>query len=220
MKTKLKVTTVLLVSLFLVSIIAGSTPAIAAKPEPSLMIDILAKGDDQDIPPYESEDGIYRATTLIVGKIKFDKVSGELLGQVEFQIKIYEIESGEKVYTIKGKLKDGVVEMLPYWPCDVRNVVWTNVWLVQGLGMVKTTDIDIENFEYRGKTITLPNTGGKYIPLPIAMMVNPSGEYIGGVWEDGPWAYAGVMIGIDIYGNPEFFGGVTNLINYMEKLVP
>ena len=43
------------------------------------------------------------------------------------------------------------------------------------------------------------------------MMVSPNGEYVGGVWEDGPWAFAGIA---------EFFGGVTNMIKYMEKLVP
>ena len=210
MKTKLKVTTALLASLFLVSIIAVSTPAIAVKPDPILMIDIMAKGDDMDIPGYD--EGIYRATTLIVGKIKFDKVSGVLLGRVEFHIKIYEIESGEKVYTIKGKLKDWAVDIIPFWPCSVRNVIWTNLWLVVGMGMIQTTDTDPDlEIEYRGITITLPNTGGKYVPLPVAMMVSPNGEYVGGVWEDGPWAFAGIM---------DFFGGVTNMIKYMEKFVP
>ena len=111
MKTKLKVTTALLASLFLVSIIAISTPAIAAKPDGRLMVNIMAKGDDLDIPGYDL--GIYRATTLIVGKIRLDEVSGVLLGRVEFHINIYEIESGEKVYTIKGKLKDGAVMVVP-----------------------------------------------------------------------------------------------------------
>ena len=208
MKTKLKVTTALLASLFLVSIIAVSTPAIAVKPDPILMIDIMAKGDDMDIPGYD--EGIYRATTLIVGDIKFDKVSGVLLGRVEFHIKIYEIESGEKVYTIKGKLKDGAVQIIPFWPCSVRNVIWTNLWLVAGMGMIKTTDTDL-TIIYRGQSINLPNTGGKYVPLPVAMMVSPNGEYVGGVWEDGPWAFAGIA---------ELFGGVTNMIKYMEKFVP
>jgi len=216
MKMKLKVTTVLVVSLFLVSILAVSTPAIAAKPDCTLMINIIANGDDADIPPYLSDDAIYRATTLIVGKIRLDEVSGELLGRVEFHIKIYEISSGEKVYTIKGKLKDWAAEIIPYWPCDVRNVVWTNVYLVMGMGMYKTTDTVIEDFEYRGRIITLPNTEGKYIPILIGMMVSPKGEYLGGVWEDGGWAYAGVMIDMV---NEEFFGGVTTLTNYMEKVV-
>ena len=215
MKTKLKVTTALLASLFLVSILAVSTPAIAAEPDRTLMINIMAKGDDLDIPGYD--EGIYRATTLIVGKIRLDEVSGELLGRVEFHIIIYEIESGEKVYTIKGKLKDVVAVVWPEHYCPVRDLTWTNVWVVMGEGMYKTTDTVIENFEYRGNTITLPNTGGKWSPAIIGMMVNPSGEYIGGVWEDGPWAYAGVMIDVV---NQKLFGGVTSLTKYIEKLVP
>jgi hypothetical protein len=81
-----------------------------------------------------------------------------------------------------------------------------------GEGMVKTTDIVIENFEYRGQVITLPNTGGKYVPAPIGMMVSPNGEYVtldgdGGVWEGGGWAYAGI---------PYNLGGVSFLKIYME----
>ncbi|GAH24640.1 unnamed protein product, partial [marine sediment metagenome] len=148
-----------------------------------------------------------------------DEVSGVLLGRVEFHIKIYNIESGEKVYTIKGKLKDGVVMIVPEHYCPVRDVIWTNVWVVQGLGMIKTTDTVIENFEYRGNIITLPNTEGKWSPGIIAMMVSPKGEYKGGVWEDGGWAYAGVVIGM-VNGNLQFFGGITSLTNYMEKWIP
>ena len=115
-------------SLVMINIIAVSTHANPTEPDPILMIDIMAKGDDADIPPHESDDDIYRATTLIVGKIKFDKVSGVGLGQVEFHVKIYEIESGEKVYTIKGTFKDGVVMVFPEHYCPVRKVTWTNVW--------------------------------------------------------------------------------------------
>jgi len=201
------VTTALLASLFLVSILAVSTPAIAAEPDRTLMINIMAKGDDLDIPGYD--EGIYRATTLIVGKIRLDEVSGELLGRVEFHIIIYEIESGEKVYTIKGKLKDGAVQIVPFWPCSVRNVIWTNLWLVMGLGMIKTTDTDLW-IEYRGELIALPNTEGKWSPALVAMMVSPNGENLEEVDWDG-WAYAG------LYGMP---GGVTYLTKYMEKWVP
>ena len=205
----MKVTTALLVSLFLVSIIAVSTPAIAAKPDGRLMINIMAKGDDLDIPGYDL--GIYRATTLIVGKIRLDEVSGVLLGRVEFHINIYEIESGEKVYTIKGKLKDGMVSPNEEFECTVRRLTWTNLWLVVGMGMIKTTDTDPDlEIEYRGNTITLPNTGGKWSPSPIAMMVSPNGENDKGEIWDG-WAFAGIG---------GFFGGVTTLTKYMEKMVP
>ena len=217
MKKKLKVTTALLTSLFLVSIIAVSTPAIAVKPDGRLMINIMAKGDDLDIPPYESEIGIYRATTLIVGKIRFDKDSGVLQGRVEFHIKIYEISSGEKVYTIKGKLKNGTVIPGFSFECDVRHVTWTNLWLVVGFGMIKTTDTPLE-IVHRGISILLPNTGGKWIPAGVVMMVSPYGEYDEGLfWEDGGWAFAGEM---DMVKFIPIFGGVTYLTNYMEKLVP
>ena len=39
-------------------------------------------------------------------------------------------------------------------------------------------------------------------------MVNPTGEYMGGIWEDGGWAYAGTL---------ENAGGCTYLTKYMEK---
>ncbi len=217
MKTKLKVTTALLASLFLVSIIAVSTPAIAAKPDGRLMINIIANGDDLDIPPYESVIGDYRATTLIVGKIRFDKDSGVLQGRVEFHMKIYEISSGEKVYAIKGKLKESMM-VLPgqKFDCTVRGVLWTNLWLVVGFGMIKTTDTPLE-IVHRGISIILPNTGGKWIPAGVVMMVSPYGEYDGGFWEEGGWAFAGEM---DMVNMVPIFGGVTYLTNYMEKLVP
>jgi len=211
MKTKLKVTTALLTSLFLVSIIAVSTPAIAAKPDGRLMINIMAKGDDLDIPGYD--EGDYRANTLIVGKIRFDKVEGVLLGRVEFHIKIYNIDSGEKVYTIKGKLKNGMVMPGFFFECDVRNVTWINLWLVFGMGMIKTTDTDL-TIVHRNQSIALPNTGGKWSPATIVMMVSPNGENVEqDEWEG--WAFAGIMENMI-----PIFGGVAYLTKYMEKWVP
>jgi len=188
-------------SLFLTTIISFAT---SVKATDSSRIFILAMGDDIDVPG---------AKTFIQGKIEFDKVSGESSGHFYFQTFVYD-ESGDKVYTIKGMLKDGAVQVIPYHYCPVRNIIWTNLWLVMGEGMVKTTDTTIENFEYRGQSITLPNTGVKYIPVTIAMLVSPTGEYLtpgfeyGGVWGDGGWAYAGI---------PYNFGGVTYLKIYMEK---
>ena len=225
MKTKLKVTTALLTSLFLVSIIAVSTPAIVAKPDGRLMINIMAKGDDGDI---GLDLGIYRATTLIVGKIKFDEASGEGLGRIEFHVKIYEIESGEKVYTIKGKLKDGAAIPEHEFICTVRGVTWINLWFVMGAGMIKTTDIDLE-IVYRGQPIALPNTGGKWSPATVIMMVSPYGDYkvwIDGYWLDGVWiegywvegsvGYGWASAGIIDFDGLELFGGVTVLTKYME----
>jgi len=217
MKTKLKVTTALLASLFLVSIIAVSTPAIAAKPDCTLMINIMAKGDDADIPGYDL--GIYNGTTLIVGKIKFDEVSGEGLGRLEFHTKIYHDESGKKVYTIKGKLKNAMVISNHEFVCTVRGVTWINLWLVVGIGMIKTTDTVIEDFEYRGETITLPNTGGKYVPATVFMMVSPYGDFkipINGDFFYGSVGFGWVSAGIMGFDGLEMFGGVTGLTKYME----
>jgi hypothetical protein len=212
MKMKLKMTTAILMSLFLVGIIAVSTHAKPAEPSRMLMVDIIAKGDDADI---------LGATTFIQGKIEFDKDSGVPLGRVEFHIKIYD-ESGEKIYSMMGKLKNGMVIPGFYFDCSVRHVRWINLWFVMGEGMIKTPDKDLE-IEYRGQLITLPNTGGKWLPVAtITMMVSPEGEYIeipGG--EDihgfyGGWVAAGIM-GFD---GIEMFGGVTYLTKYMEKWVP
>ncbi len=198
---KLKVITALTVSLFLVSIIAVATSVKAAEPSRILMIDIIAKGDDGDIPG---------ATSYVKGKIEYDKVSGAPLGQVEFHTKIYD-ESGKIIYSMKGKLKDAATVMIvPFHYCPVRDVTWINVWLVMGEGMIKTTDTDLEIF-YRGNSIVLPNTGGKWSPATIGMMVSPNGEHTEGVWEEGGWAYAGL---------PYYVGGVTYLTKYMEKSVP
>ena len=199
-KMKLKVTTALIASLLLISIISIITPVKAADPNRILMIDIMAKGDDIDIPG---------ATSSIIAKIEYDKVSGELLGQVEFHSKIYD-ESGEKVYSMKGKLKNAAVMIIPAWYCVVRDVWWTNLWYVAGEGILKTTDTIIE-IEYRGGIITLPNTEGKYVTTNLAMMVSQNGEFIGGVWEEGGWAFAGIA---------GFVGGIAYLTKYMEKWVP
>jgi len=220
MKTKLKVTTALLASLFLLSILAVSTPAISAKPDHIFMIDIIAKGDDADI---------LGATTFINGKIEFDKISGEPLGRVEFHTKIYD-ESGEKFYSMKGKLKDGMAIPGYYFDCSVRGVRWVNLWLVNGEGMIKTTDVVIEDFEYRGQLITLPNTEGKYVPANVLMMVSPKGDYevwiegywldgvwIEGYWVEGSWGGGWVLAGIMGFDGIEMFGGVTSLTKYMEK---
>ena len=197
LKTKIKMTTVLMVSLFLVPIIAMGATAKAAEPNHISMIDIMAKGDDLDVAG---------ATTFIHARIVFDEVSGEAIGQVELHIKIYN-ELGEKVYSMKGYLKDMAVMILPEYYCHVRDVTWINTWMIMGMGMIKTTDIDMD-IEYRGQIITLPNTEGKYIPMPMAMLVSPTGECTGGVWEDGGWAYVGTLTNV---------GGVTLLTKYMEK---
>ena len=197
MKLKIKMITALTVAMFLANILAfATTPVKATDPDQIFKIDIIAKGIDQDISG---------GTTFIKGKIEFDKVTGEPLGDVNFHVKIYD-ESHEKIYSMKGKLKDGAVMFLPYYYCNVRHVYWTNLWFIMGEGEIKTTDT-ILTIDYRGLTITLPNTGGKYIPSTIMMLVNPTGEYVGGVDELGEWAFAGIP----------GFGGVTTLTKYFER---
>jgi len=208
-KKKLKETKALMAAMFLISIIALVTTVNAC---PSNRILVIAKGDDIDIAG---------ATTSIIAKIEFDKASGiPSVAQVEFQTKIYD-ESGEKIYSMKGKLKDGLIisDSFQFY-CTVREVTWVNLWFIMGEGKLKTTDIDME-IEYRGTTITLPNTGGKYVPAIIFMFVNPKGEYVLGedpeifIWPQGGWATAGIMVG----GLPSV-GVVAYLTKYMEKLVP
>ncbi|MHA2359512.1 MAG: hypothetical protein ACXAB5_04520, partial [Candidatus Thorarchaeota archaeon] len=158
------------------------------------------KGDDFDVPG---------AISSIKGRIEFNKDTGEIQGQVEFHLKLYD-ESGEKIYSMEGRIKDAMVMSGFAFPCDVRNVIWINLWLITGVGEIKTTDTDME-IEYRGNLITLPNTGGQYITMNLAMLVSQYGEHTEGVWEEGGWAAAG-MLG--------WFGAGTYLTKYMEKSVP
>ena len=204
-KKKLKVTKALIAASFFIGIIAFITPVLAAG---SNRILIITKGDDLDLSG---------ATTSIIAMIEFDKASGlPSVAQVNFQTKIYD-ESGEKIYSMKGKLKDGLVisDSFQFY-CAVREVTWINLWFVMGEGMIKTTDTDIE-IEYRGETVTLPNTEGQYLPVSIWIMVNPKGEYVLGedpevfIWPEGGWATAIIIVG----GIPTV-GVVTYLTKYME----
>jgi len=204
-KKKQKVTKALLATSFLVGIIALVAPVMASGTNGIL---IIAKGDDGDIAG---------ATTSIIAMIEFDKDSGlPSVAQLEFQTKIYD-ESGKKIYSMKGKLKDGLVinDSFQFY-CDVREVLWINLWFVVGQGVIKTTDTDLE-IEYRGGTITLPNTESQYLPVSIWMMVNPKGEYLLGedpevhIWPEGGWATAIIIVD----GIPTV-GVVTYLTKYME----
>ena len=131
---------------------------------------IVASGVDLDIGYYDS---IYSATTFIKAELS----GSPLVSQAEFRMKIRD-ESGEVVYTMEGELENGVVlyPMTSGQPCPVRGVTWSNYYLIMGPGLVKTTDVVIENFNYRGEIITLPNTGGEYVTKLIVMAVSPEGE--------------------------------------------
>ena len=204
-RKKSKVTKALIAASFLIGIIAIVTPVLAAG---SNRILVIAKGDDDDIAG---------ATTSIIAMIEFDKATGlPSVAQVEFQTKIYD-GSGEKIYSMKGKLKYGLVisDSFQFY-CTVREVTWINLWFVMGEGVIKTTDADLE-IEYRGGTVTLPNTEGQYLPCFFWMMVSPKGEYVLGedpevfIWPQGGWATAIIIVG----GIPTV-GAVTYLTKYME----
>jgi hypothetical protein len=172
-------------------------------------MDIKAVGPDLDIGRVDQ----YSARTSIEAEVVLDENGNPLLlKKLIFSIEIYD-ETGEKVYMIEGVLLVyAEVEVLPYWPCDVRKVNWTDIWHVVGLGKVKTTDVDIE-IEYRGTIITLPNTHGRWVfRKPIIFGLVPLGEHTEGVWSEGGWAFAGVPTSITTN-----FGGVTYLTKYMEK---
>lgn len=196
-RTKYRSAITLALFLVLVNTMVMAVPVKAADSSRMLKIDIMAKGPDFDVPG---------AISFIKGTIEYNKVTGEYLAQVEFHLKLYD-ESGKKIYSMKGKLKDAAVMPGFSFPCDVRNVLWINLWLVTGEGQIKTTDTDMQ-IEYRGNWITLPNTGGKYIPMTLNMLASQYGEYDGGVWEEGGWAAAG-MLGV--------FGAGTYLTKYMVK---
>ena len=178
----------------------------------SPIMDIKAVGLDADIGLVDQ----YSARTSIKAEVVLDEHGNpSLLKQLVFSTKVYD-ESGEKVYTIEGELLvDAGVAVVPYWPCNVRDVVWTDIWLVMGQGRFKTTDIDIE-IEYRGNIITLPNTHGQYVAhIPIVFGLSPLGEHTEGVWYKGGWAWAGIPTSLTTN-----FGGVAYLTKFMEKWVP
>jgi hypothetical protein len=167
-KMKLKVTTALIATLFLISAIAIVSPVKAANPNRILMVDFMAKGDDLDFP---------RTTNSIVGKIKYDKVSGDPSVQVNFHSKIYD-ESGEKVYAMKGMLKDELPLTTDYYfACPIFKVWFVNVWKVVGWGKVKTTDTFLVEYFRDTLYIPMPNTGGKYVSAQILMLLSPTAEY-------------------------------------------
>ena len=164
-KKKLKETKLLIASLFLISIIGMVTTVSASG---SNRVLFMAKGDDLDIP---------RTTNSIIAKFKYDKVSGVPSVQVNFHSKIYD-ESGEKVYAMKGMLKDGLLLQTDYYfYCPVFEVWFINVWWVMGEGKFKTTNTDFPVFFRRLATITLPNTEGKYESALILMWLSFTGEY-------------------------------------------
>ncbi len=218
---KLKATKTLIAASFFITIIAIVTPVMAAEPDRIL---IMAKGDDLDFSG---------TTNSIIGKIEFGG-GGELPSvQVVFHQKIYD-ESGEKVYAMKGMLKDGLLLTTDfYFYCPVFNVWFINVWQVMGEGKFKTTDTDFEVFFRRWFTITMPNTEGKYESAQILMFLSPTAEYCledpgtyppgspenpVNILEQGGWVLAAVIWKVETPFGPMVLpiGPISYLTKYME----
>ncbi|MFW9969919.1 MAG: hypothetical protein ACFFDF_06935 [Candidatus Odinarchaeota archaeon] len=159
---KKKLTKSLIAASFLITIIAIVTPVMAAG---SNCVLFMAIGDDLDI----------NASDLIVGKISEDDELTSV--KVVFHQRIYD-ESGEKVYTMMGMLKNGFLQTKHhFFLCPVFNVWFIDVWLFLGEGKLKTTDT---NYPLTYRNIfyfTMPNTGGKFVSTPMLMLLSPSGQY-------------------------------------------
>ncbi len=196
MKKKSNVTKTLIGVLFLIGIIAILTPALAAKSNHVLFI---ARGDDLDFP---------NTTDFIMGKIENGEGGVPALVDAVFHQKIYD-DAGEKLYEMKGILKNGVLlTRHHYFYCPIFEVYFINVSWVMGEGVVKTSDTELTQFFRTLFPITLPNTEGKYVSAPILMFISPTAEYCfedPGVYrpgtlenpinilEQGPWALAAVI---------------------------
>ncbi len=181
----------------------------------TLLLRFTAEGDDVD------EANI---TTLIIGKIEFVEGSPVGVGQVNFRTEIRD-ESGEVVCTIQGHLKDAMAMLTPSYFCPIRLWYWRDFYMVFGVGKVKATST-VDTISYRlGETVPAPNTGGKYLTLPILMMVSLDGKYSDtetGTIEGyaGGWGLAGLVTEI-VGGMPtKFVGGIAWLTNYLDKRVP
>jgi hypothetical protein len=202
---KTKMTKLLIATIFLLTIITLVTTANACAFNRIL---VIARGDDGDISG---------ATTSIIAMIEYDKDSDiPSVADCSFLTKLYD-ESGEKIYSMMGILKDALVisDKFQFY-CSVRKVTWINLLFIMGEGKLKTTDAELE-IEYRGQDITLPNTKGRYLSYSYWVMINPKVEYVLGedpqvhVWPEGGWAT--VIITIDEIPT---VGVVTYLTRYIQ----
>jgi hypothetical protein len=181
----------------------------------TLLLRFTAKGIDVDQPE--------TITTLMTGKIESVEGSPLDVGQVNFRTEIRD-ESGEVVCKIQGHLKDAMAMLTPSWFCPIRLHFWRDFYIVVGMGKVKAIST-VTMINYRGEPISAPNTGGKYVTLPILMMVSLDGKYSD--TEAGPivgyfggWALAGLVTEM-VGGMPtKFVGGIAYLTNWLDKRVP
>ena len=165
MKKISKATKGLIAASFLIGIIAIITPVMAAG---SNRVLFMAIGDDLDI----------NASDLIVGNIKYGKHGEPPSVKAVFHQRIYD-DSGKKVYTMMGVLKEGyVMDTNYYFFCPVLEKWFINVTVVVGTGLFKTTDTPL-TLTYRNifDDVTMPNTGGKFIEATIVMLISFTAEY-------------------------------------------
>ncbi|MFX1526769.1 MAG: hypothetical protein ACFFB4_04285 [Promethearchaeota archaeon] len=210
MKRKSKMTKTLIVATFLLIIVAFITTVNACPPNRIL---VIAKGDDLD-------PGFIGATNFIIAKVKDGKA------HVEFNQRIY--ESGEKVYDMKGKLKDGLLLTTHhYFYCPIFNCWWINISFIMGEGVVKTTDTDFPVFFRNSFPIIMPNTEGKYVSVQILIFLSLTAEYYEVdpndpfnpatipwdeeplVWEEGVWILAAVLWDVGIPMDVGFGYGIV-----------
>jgi hypothetical protein len=163
-KKKLKLTKALIAASFFITIIAIFTPVIAVG---STRVLFVAIGDDMDI----------NATNLIIGKIDFGEDDELPSVKAVFHQRIYD-DSGKKVYTMMGMLKDGaLINSRYYFYCPICNCWWINVSQVVGTGVYKTSDTNLDLTYRKWFDITMPNTKGKYVEAPMLMFLSPTAEY-------------------------------------------
>jgi uncharacterized protein (DUF2237 family) len=165
MKKISKATKGLIAASFLIGIIAIITPVMAAG---SNHILFMAIGNDLDI----------NASDLIVGNIKSGKHGEPPSVKAVFHQRIYD-DSGKKVYTMMGVLKDGyIINTNYYFLCPVLMKWFINVTVVMGSGLFKTTDTPL-TLTYRNifEDVTMPNTGGKFVQATIVMLISFTTEY-------------------------------------------
>ena len=212
-KKKSKVTKTLIAASFFITIIAIMTPVMAAGSNRFLFIAI---GDDLDLD----------ATNLIVGKIEFDEDGEPPLGKAVFHQRIYD-DSGKKVYTMMGILKEGyLINTSYYFLCPVLEKWFINVSVVIGEGVFKTTDTDYPIKYRRMFDITMPNTGGKFVPATILMLLSLTAEFYypdpddpmnpatipwdqkPEVLEEGGWVLAGALWNVSIPMDAGFGEGI------------
>ena len=217
----MKKTKILIASLFLISIM-GIVSTVSACGHRRVLF--MAIGDDLDL----------NATDLIVGNIKNGKGGAPPSVKAIFHQRIYDDETGKKVYTMTGMLKGSLVDTHYVFYCPVYNYWFINVSFFMGEGKYRTSDTELSLTYRNWFPITMPNTEGKYVSAPMIMLLSTTGEYYKPdpsnplnpesiPWDEEPkilehrWVLTGVLCGIWIGPDTQLpIGPVSNLTRYIE----